>query len=149
MPVTSVSPRPSLWPAFRRWTLGLAVGFVGGIAILIAGPLMAVGVFLSWTAFGLLEPRFAALAGSWIGHGVVWLLVLPTSTIGCLLAGTSPCSWSMEIGPLQIHAAGAWQAGLDAGFGLPLALFIVGAATLVGGVLVMAWTAHRGRQISQ
>lgn len=113
--------------------------------MLVAGPVMVVAVFLSWAALGLLLPRFAALAGSWIGHGVVWVLLLPTSTIGCLLSGSSPCSWTMELGPMRIDGAGAWRAGLDAGFGLPLALFLVGAAILVGGLLVTAWTARRVR----
>lgn len=67
----------------RRWTIGLVVGLVFGVALLLTGP---IGAVLGIASIALLvgqPPRLAAAAGLSIGLGTSLIVLLLRADLAC------------------------------------------------------------------
>jgi hypothetical protein len=121
------------------WTTGLAVGLVGGWAILMISPLEGIAELVLWVWLARQAPRYVGLAGAMVGTGVAWVALLGTSSATCV--GTVPvqCNFSLAYGPSHVGNFATWNA--ETRDWMDYALII-----LVIGVILTIWTARRSRR---
>jgi len=134
-----VASAPSLMVrGIALWTFGLAVGCIGGFAMLTISPAVGLPELLLWIWFAARPPRFAGLAGAVVGHGAIWSLLLLTSNASCLDSLPRQCRSSLAFGPAHLDDLTAWQTETRAWLAFALVLVAL-------GVVLTIWTAGRLR----
>jgi len=134
----ALSEHGSLQRASRLWICGLAVGFIGGLAMLTISPALGLPELLLWIWLAVRPPRFAGLAGAVAGLGAAWSWLLLTSQVACLESFPAQCHWSLAYGPAHLDDPAAWQT--ETRVWLAFALVLVAL-----GVVLTIWTAGRVR----
>jgi hypothetical protein len=111
--------------------MGLAVGFIGGAAILEWSPLAALVELPLVAAVAARSPRLSGLGGALVGHGAVWMLLFILSPVSC----ANSCHYLLQYGPAHLADTNidAWmaetRAWMAASAGICLAGLAVSAAT--------------------
>ena len=108
------------------WVAGALIGSVFGVAALAIAPMAIVPELVALLVLARPRPRPFGLAGALVGHGVVWLGLLVTSSRICQLDATDRCIYSLPFGPAHSADGPAWMADTTRWIVGALLLFLVG-----------------------
>ena len=92
------------------WIAGAVIGAVFGFATLAVAPIAIVPELVALPVLAWARPRPSGLAGAVVGHGLVWLGLLSTSSRICRLDVPDQCTYSLAFGPARSSDGSAWQA---------------------------------------
>jgi hypothetical protein len=135
-------------PAMRRglitrgqalWVCGLAVGLIGGWAVLTISPLEGFAELVLWVWLARQSPRYVGLAGAVVGTGISWAALIFTSTPPTCTLGVAPtCRLSLPYGPSGANYA-EWQANWVNWMQYALIILVI-------GIVLTFWAFRRARR---
>lgn len=135
-------------PATRRglitrgqalWVCGLAVGLIGGWAVLTISPLEGFAELVLWVWLARQSPRYVGLAGAVVGTGISWAVLIWTATARCTLGSAPHCDFSIPYGPSPGANLAEWQANWRDWMDYALIILVI-------GIVLTLWTYRRIRR---
>ena len=121
------------------WVCGLAVGLIGGWAVLTISPLEGFAELVLWIWLARQSPKYVGLAGAVVGTGISWAALIWTSTAICTLGETPHCDFSLPYGPPPGANLGEWQANWRDWMDYALIILVI-------GIILTIWTYRRSRR---
>jgi hypothetical protein len=121
------------------WVCGLAVGLIGGWAVLTISPLEGFAELVLWIWLARQSPRYVGLAGAVVGTGISWAALIWTSSATCSLGIASKCQLSLPYGPQPGANYSEWQANWRDWMDYALIILAI-------GIVLTIWTYRRIRK---